>query len=172
MNTIIETDRLILRPFTLDDIEDVLAFGSHPEVNRYTGDDSIDTKEAARNVIVNTWFSDYEKYGYGRLATIYKADSKLIGFSGLKYLPEFDETDLGYRYLPEYWGKGIATEASIALLDYGFNVLKLKKIIGTTLPDNVASSRVLEKVGMKLIRQEPYGDEGQLWNWFEIEDLR
>ncbi len=94
-------------------------------------------------------YPDFEKYGFGRWACVLKGEKKVIGFAGLKFLPEREEIDLGYRFLPEHWGKGLATEASQASIDFGFNILKLKRIIGLVLPKNKASIRVLEKVGMK-----------------------
>jgi RimJ/RimL family protein N-acetyltransferase len=65
-----------------------------------------------------------------------------------QYLPEFDEVDLGYRFLPQYWGQGLATEACAASIDFAFQVLGLARVIGLVLAENVASIRVLEKVGM------------------------
>ena len=107
MSIIIETERLILREFVESDFEAVFGFNSNPEVQRYTGDVILETKDQANKIIKDVWFEDYKKYGYGRWAVIYKEDGKLIGFAGLKYLPELDETDIGYRILPEYWGKGL-----------------------------------------------------------------
>ena len=68
--------------------------------------------------------------------------------AGLKYLPEWEEVDLGYRLLPEYWGRGLATEASLASLRYGFETLQLSRILGLVHPANVRSIRVLEKCGL------------------------
>ena len=73
----------------------------------------------------------------------------MVGFCGLKYLTDLKEVDVGYRFLPEYWGRGLATEACAASLEFGFNTLGLDQIIGLVLPGNAASSRVLEKVGMQ-----------------------
>lgn len=168
MNLVLETDRLLLRRFELQDYKDVYTFGSNEEVNRYTGDVPISSYENAKKLIYDVWLNDYENYGYGRLAVIHKADNKLIGFAGLKFLPELNETDLGYRLLPRYWGKGLATEASQKIVDYGKNDLRLKRIIGIAMAENPASSRVLEKVGFKWYKVDGYdGDEGE-HNWYEI----
>lgn len=152
--TLIQTERLILREFTLDDAEDVLAFASHPEVTRYTGDAGLVTCiEDATRVITDTWFVDYSKHGFGRLAVVDKQTGRVIGFCGLKYLHELDEIDIGYRFLPEYWGRGIATEAAHAAMRHGREVLNLKNIIGLVMPDNIASHRVLEKIGLQKAEQ-------------------
>jgi RimJ/RimL family protein N-acetyltransferase len=81
-----------------------------------------------------------------------------------------DEVDLGYRFLPQYWGRGLATEASVVCLAYGFDVLGLERIIGITMPENLASMRVLEKVGME--RQEPILCEGEPAELFTIDVKR
>lgn len=146
----IETERLILREFVLDDAQAVFEFGSHPEVTRYTGDAGLIQSIAdARRVIVNTWHVDYRERGFGRLAVVDKATQRVIGFCGLKYLGDLQEVDLGYRLLPEFWGRGLATEAGRAVLDDGHERLGLKAIIGLILPENVASRRVLEKLGFR-----------------------
>ena len=120
----IETDRMILRKFSIDDYQSVYEFGSNVEVQKYTGDEILTSPNQAKAIIKEVLFSDYKKYGYGRLAAIFKPENKIIGFAGLKYLPEFEKTDIGFRFLPEYWGKGIATEVSVAIIRYGFEILK------------------------------------------------
>lgn len=169
MNITIETKRVLLRPFKLSDAADVFEFGSNKEVCKYTGDPPLKSIEQAISLIKNVWFSDYEKYGYGRLAVVYKAENKVIGFAGLKYLPEFDKTDIGYRFLPKYWGKGLATEVSKEILKYGFTYLKLNEIIGIADPINVASCKVLEKIGLSLYKKDTYLiDDKLVCNWYKI----
>ena len=75
---------------------------------------------------------------------------------GLKYLSDLNAVDVGYRFMPEYWGNGIATEACIASLDFGFGRLALNEIIGIVMPENTASIRVLEKSGMQFRRHFEY----------------
>ena len=79
--------------------------------------------------------------------------NEFIGFAGLKYLDDMDEVDLGYRFAKEYWGKGIATEAAKACVDYGFNKLGLSRIIAMVLPQNKGSIRVLEKLNFKFEKE-------------------
>jgi [ribosomal protein S5]-alanine N-acetyltransferase len=132
-NTLIETERLVLRPFKMGDEEAVLRFCSHPEVQRLTGDRLRTTIKEAKDLITDVWLQDYEKYGYGRFAVIDKASQELIGFNGIKYHPHMKETDLGYRFLPEFWGKGIATESSQAIIAHAFENFSLSKILGFTM---------------------------------------
>jgi len=169
MNQKIETDRIILREFTIADYKDVYAFGSNLEVQKYTGDKIIESLNEAKELIKNVWYEDYKKYGYGRWAVIYKPENKIIGFAGLKYLPEFKETDIGFRFLPEYWGKGIATEVSIEIIKYGFEKLNLHKIVGIAIPDNIGSCKVLEKIGLSFYKIDEYDGDGKEYNWYKID---
>lgn len=166
MKTLIETERLLLREITLNDTAEMFQMYSNPEVQKYTGEPlmaSIEEMEQAIQVRI----VDYQKFGYGRWATFRKSDMQFIGWAGLAYLPEFDEIDLGYRFLPEYWGMGFATEASEAILTYGFDTLKLKRIIAIAMKENKASTRVMEKVGMAFDKFAPYenGGEDVAWYW-------
>lgn len=146
----IETQRLKLRKFELSDAEAVLKFSSHPEVSRYTGDaGKVMNLDQAKNLIINVWHSDYEKYGYGRLALIDKQSDQVIGFCGLKYLEDFKMTDLGYRMLPEFWGRGYATESSRAVLEYAKDKMNFSELMAMAAVENKASQNVLLKLGFK-----------------------
>ncbi len=170
MSTIIETDRMILRRFIASDYPAVYAFNSNKEVQKYTGDTLIQSEAAAKDLIANVSEADYRLYGYGRWAAVHKASNQVIGFAGLKYLPELAETDIGFRFLPEYWGKGIATEVSKEIIAYGFDHLKLKRIIGIAMPDNIGSCRVLEKIGLQFYKVEDYDGDGGVYRWYKISE--
>lgn len=145
----IETERLLIRPFTVEDIEPAYQMNLDAEVNRYTADGGVVSKQEVERRIVENVIGDYTKYGYGRLAVEWKADKKFIGFTGLKYLEDMKEVDLGYRFVQAYWGRGIATEAGRASVKLGFEALGLSKIIALVLPENTGSTRVLEKLHFK-----------------------
>lgn len=142
-----ETARLEHRSFTVEDAKSFFAFNSHPDVMRFTGEPPLSSLAAAREAIAN--HRDFDDVGYGRWACILKETQAVIGFCGLKYLTDLNEVDVGYRFLPEFWGRGLATEACAASLEFGFTTLHLDQIIGLVLPGNTASTRVLEKVGMQ-----------------------
>ena len=163
-----ETERLLMRAFEPKDVAAFYQLASHPEVIRYTGEPACESLEAAAAAIAA--YPDWTDPGYGRWATIYKPEGRIIGFAGLKYLDDLEEVDLGYRFLPEYWGRGLATEASRACLRYGFGALELERIIGLTDPANTASMRVLEKVGM--VRGEPFLYDGEPAEYFALERAR
>jgi len=166
VKNLIETERLLLREITLDDKEGLFKLYANPEVQKYTGEPVVESIEEIEKAI-KIRISDYKKYGFGRWATILKNGMQFLGWAGLAYLPEFDEIDLGYRFLPEYWGSGIATEASRAILNYGFDHLELKKIIAIAMKENKASIRVMQKIGMEFDKFAPYeeGSEDAIWYW-------
>jgi RimJ/RimL family protein N-acetyltransferase len=149
---ILETERLLLRQLDEDDAEQFYQLGRDPEVNRYTFDPCLTSLDEALAVLRARPMADYQKYGFGRWACILKDQGQFIGWAGLKFLDDLQEVDLGYRLLREFWGKGLATEASRAAVAYGFDKLGLKTIIGLVDPANVASVRVLEKCGLSYER--------------------
>lgn len=170
MSTIIETPRIILRRFKIEDYQAVYEFNSNEEVQKYTGDELVASPERAKELIKSISLKDYELYGYGRWAVIYKEDdNRVIGFAGLKYLPEIQETDIGYRILPEYWGRGITSEVSKEIIKYGFEVLKLNRIIGIAMPENEASWKILEKIGLTFYKMDEYPNEGGSYKWYKLE---
>ncbi len=168
---LIETKRLQMREFCIQDAVSVLEFSTHPEVTKYTGDEGIiRTIEDAKQVIEDIWISEYKKYGYARYALIHKRDKKLIGFCGIKYEPDIlgpgiGCPDIGYRILPHYWGQGLGTEAVRACLHYAREELGLTKIIGEVDVKNVASNKLLKKLGFSLVEQ--YQKEGSKINRYE-----
>lgn len=161
---IIETENLLIREITLDDAAELFKLHANPEVQKYTGEPIVKSIEEIEKAIAGRMI-DYKKYGFGRWAVVLKNGKYFVGWAGLAYLPEFDEVDLGYRLLPEYWGLGIATEASRAILRYGFNTLQLNKIVAIALKEHEASIRVMEKVGMEFEKLAPYeiGSEDAVW---------
>jgi RimJ/RimL family protein N-acetyltransferase len=115
---------------------------------RFLHDPAPNSLEHARQLLRDHPIADYRKFGFGRWAVILKSTGENIGFAGLKFLPELQEVDIGYRLLSEHWGKGIATEASRPAIAYGFDMLGLDQIIGLVDPENVASVNVLKKLGL------------------------
>jgi len=146
VNTIATTGRLVLREMTSDDAEHAFRLNSDPEVVRHTGDGPFASVEAAREFLAA--YQDYKLHGFGRWAVVRRSDSVWLGWCGLKRHANGD-VDLGYRLLREYWGQGYATEAGRACLQLGFGRFELETIIGRVARENIASVRVLEKLGMR-----------------------
>jgi ribosomal-protein-alanine N-acetyltransferase len=153
MSVIIETERLLLRTFTEDDASLIYELNLDPEVTRYTLDPITDVAHA-KKILNEVILPQYTLYGHGRWAVHLKTTLEFIGWCGLKFRPERNEIDLGYRFRKIFWGNGYATEAAYACLNYGFEKLNLSEIIGRALPENLGSIRVLEKCGMEYTGEE------------------
>ncbi|NOR21055.1 MAG: GNAT family N-acetyltransferase [Xanthomonadales bacterium] len=147
IRTSLETPRLRLRLFTLDDVQIMYTLSTDPDVIKYADTPAKDMAEARQRLKEGPLY-DYEKYGYGRFAVELKETGEVIGFCGIKYLPEIDLPEVGYRYLKEYWGKGIGTEAAKACVEFARQDLDIKKLIALIIPENIASIKVAEKLGM------------------------
>jgi RimJ/RimL family protein N-acetyltransferase len=142
-----ETTRLALRPLTFDDLDVVYRLDSDPEVMRYIIPPRTyeGTREYLQEVIDN-----YVAFpGLGRWAVIEKSTGAFVGIHLLKHLEASGHIEVGYRFLPQYWGLGYATEMTQALVQYGFEQLHLQQIVGITNPENAASQHVLEKCGLR-----------------------
>jgi RimJ/RimL family protein N-acetyltransferase len=153
MHIIFETPRLILRRFTEADAPLLLQLNRDHEIVKYVHERTLQTEEEARMIIMNIILPQYERK-LGRWATYTKADNEFIGWCGLKHLPEKNEIDLGYRFIKTAWGKGYGTESATHTLEYGFNTLQIPLITGKAHVENIASLKILEKIGMKFIREE------------------
>lgn len=108
---------------------------------------------------VGRWVAGQEKhwqeYGYGNWGIVPRGATDIIGWAGLQFLPELEETEVGFLLSPEYWGKGYATEAALAALQFGFERFQLNHIIALVHPDNRASQRVIQKCGMTCLETIP-----------------
>ena len=164
MNVIIETPRLLLRTFTVDDAGLIYELNQDPEVTRYTLD-PVKDMDQAREILEKTILPQYALYNHGRWAVHTRPDFSFIGWCGLKTRPELNEVDLGYRFMQSNWGKGYASEAAFASLEHGFKKLGLERVVGRVLPGNQASIRVLEKCGMTYIGEQMV--EGLVHKTFE-----
>ena len=154
----LETARLTLRWFTHDDIGPFNELGTNPRVIRYVGNQPFASLEAARETLERAPLRDYATYGYGRFACVWKHTGEVMGFCGPKFLADSGEVDLGYRFLPAFWGRGLATESSLAVIDYAREQLGLERLVGWVHPDNLPSARVLSKLGFSFERKAAFAD--------------
>ena len=142
----IETERLLFRKFTMDDLDWLCELRSEKEVARYLG--GVQPRENVETRL--RWYLDcYEKHGFGYCVMICKKNSEQIGWAGLQPLDDTGEIELGYGMAREYWGRGIGTEAGKAWLNFGFNKLGFDRITAIAFPENTVSRRIMEKAGMK-----------------------
>lgn len=146
MRVILETKRLRLQEFSAADAIHLFELNNDPEVLKFTGDLPFDSIENAVKFLAN--YSNYKKDGFGRWAVYLKKDNRFIGWCGFRK-NEGEWIDLGFRFLKKEWGNGYATEAAKGCIEFGFNQLGIIEIVGRAVKDNLASIRVLEKVGMK-----------------------
>jgi ribosomal-protein-alanine N-acetyltransferase len=144
----LETPRLQFRRFTPDDLHALAALRSDPDVIKYVGSgrrESIGEVQALLAKVI----AHSEQHGFAPWGLIDKATGKLIGWCGLKYLEDTAEVEIAYGLAKEYWGKGLASEAAAAAMKYGFDRLRVNRIVAVAWPENIASMRVLEKLGMR-----------------------
>lgn len=170
MNLFAETERLLLREFDFCDEHDFFEMDSDPEVHRYIENKPLDSIEQVRDIIRFVQ-SQYVENGIGRWAVVDKKTNECLGWCGLKYfqVPLNDHVDiyeLGYRFKRKHWGKGYATESSIAVLDYGFENLKIDIIYALADVDHSKSLHVLRKLGFEHI--EVFDYDGKPCDWFEL----
>ncbi len=145
MRWILETDRLKLRELGPDDAAFAFELNADPQVVRYTGDEPFASVEAAQAFLAG--YADYRVHGMGRWLVVRKSDGEALGWCGLKRHPT-GEVDVGYRFFRRHWGKGYATEACAACIEYGFRELGLEQIVAHAMVDNAASIRVMVKCHM------------------------
>jgi ribosomal-protein-alanine N-acetyltransferase len=139
----------------MDDLDDLYFIYSHPDLSKYLSNEQplrLDQTRAAINSITESW----QQHNFGVWAVVYKKERKLIGHCGLKFLENTPEVQIGYLLLKDYWRRGLGTEAAAAVLKYGFEVVKLERIVAIAKPENIASRRVMEKVGMKYEKDAYY----------------
>lgn len=149
---IAETERLTLRRLTVDDAEFVFALLNEPSWLRFIGDKGVRTLEDARAYIENGPLAMYQRFGFGLYVTERRTDGVPMGMCGLIKRDGLDDVDIGFAFLPAYWGRGYAFEAAAAVMDYGRNVIGLTRIVAITAPDNESSARLLEKLGLRFDR--------------------
>jgi ribosomal-protein-alanine N-acetyltransferase len=144
---VIETPRLLLREFGDADFAALYAIVSNPETMRFS--DGVESESMAR-VRLAAFRESYAERGFGKWAVETKEEGKIVGYCGFG-VEEFDgqsEPELGFRFLPAVWGLGFATEAAFGCSRYALSVLGLPRYLGFANPANVASVRVLDKIGM------------------------
>ena len=148
------TDRLVLRRFTLDDVDDLFALDSDPLVRRYVEDGEPVTRESAAERIEH-WLGYHERSdSFGFWAAIERSTGRFLGWFHFRPGDGHgdDEPELGYRLATSAWGRGLGTEGAIALIDRGFSTGRVRRVLAETMAVNVGSRRVMEKAGMRLVR--------------------
>lgn len=157
---ILETDRLVLRHFTTDDADFILRLVNEPSFIANIGDRGIRTLEQASTYLENGPIDSYERHGHGLYVVVLKHSLEPIGICGLLRRDTFDDVDLGYAFLPEFWSQGFAFESASAVLKFARCSLGVPRTIALVSPANLASVKLLEKLGFafsELRQLEPLG---------------
>lgn len=145
---VITTERLIFRQLSMNDLNDFYVLENDPQVRKYIPNMYRTTYKECRENLKKHINKYKDNSGLYTWAVILKENREFIGITGMRYLYEISNVEIGIRLLPDYWSKGYATETGKSLLQYAFQVLGLHEIIAMALPDNEKSMKSLENVGM------------------------
>lgn len=163
---VLDTARLRLRRLGLDDAAFILRLVNDPDWLRYIGDKQVRSLEAARGYIVNGPQVSYARFGFGLWLVERNDDATPIGLCGLIKRDALDDVDLGFAFLPAFRGQGYAFEAAAAVVRHARATLALPRLAAITAPDNDASIRLLEKLGLRferMIRIDADGSDTRLF---------
>lgn len=151
----ITTPRLILRAFTEGDLDPLHCILSERDVLRYFPKSEPLSRDRVQKMIVRL-LKHWEERDYGLWAVASRSTGELMGRSGLQYLAETDEVEVDFILGQAFWGQGLATEAGRASLQYGFESVGIRSVVGIVYLENIASQRVLERLGMRFIELKQY----------------
>jgi RimJ/RimL family protein N-acetyltransferase len=154
MHPVLETTRLRLRPPTMLDLEDFCRLTSDPEVMRYLGK-GVRTREETQAVLAAA-IEHWDRHRFGLWVVEDLREETFLGRCGLRYFQDTPDVELSYSFGRPTWGKGIASEAARASLQFGFGRLHLERIIAIAMPENTGSRKVMEKLGMHYEKNATY----------------
>ena len=146
-DAVITTPRLWLRPHAPEDAAFMVELSNNSQVTRYTGDGPLSLADA--QAILASLQDQYATQRAGRFMVVERATGARLGFAGCKWDQDVRSFDLGYRLAPHAWGRGLATEAAAACVHYAWTVLGVDQLVAQVMEENVASQRVLQKLGFQ-----------------------
>jgi RimJ/RimL family protein N-acetyltransferase len=153
MPIFLETERLVLRRFTMDDVDNLVELDSDPDVMRFINGGKPTPRTEVENDILPAFLDYYERFeGFGFWAAIEKSTGEFLGWFHFRPKEVEGDPELGYRLRRSAWGKGYATEGSLALVNKAFTDLGVERVFAETMVVNNASRRVMEKAGLNLMR--------------------
>lgn len=167
MKSRIETERLILREMISSDDVGMFELDSNLEVHRFLGKKPVKDIDESRLMIENL-SKQYAENGIGRWAVILKETNEFIGWSGIKLIADTINNhqnfyEIGYRFMQKHWGKGYATEAGLAFVDFAFNEMKVDVLHAYADAGNEGSRNILGKLGMRYVNSFEYEGEEHIW---------
>jgi [ribosomal protein S5]-alanine N-acetyltransferase len=172
MEVVVESSRLIFRPFKLSDAESMFAMDSNPNVHTYLWQKpAVHIDESIQ--LIEYLHRQYKENKIGRFATFLKETDEFIGWTGIKYINDHVENgqtnfyDYGYRLNKKHWNKGYATEATQAWLQYGFDQMNIQTLNAYTHANNCASNHILGKAGFQEM-ETYFNAENVAWKWWQL----
>jgi RimJ/RimL family protein N-acetyltransferase len=170
MKTLVTT-RLIIRRMSTADAGFILTLLNEPSWVRFIGDRGVRTIDDAKDYIIQGPVAMYASLGFGLCTVELKDSARPVGICGLMKRDYLDAADIGFAFLPEYWGNGYAYEAANAILNFAKADLGLKRVLATTRLDNIASQKLLEKLGLRFERLMGHPDGDRDLRVYAIDDL-
>jgi RimJ/RimL family protein N-acetyltransferase len=157
---VLETDRLVLRRLDAEDAAFILQLVNEPSWLRFIGDKGVRNLDDARRYIREGPVASYERFGFGLFLAELKDTGAPIGMCGLLKRDTLDDPDIGFAFLPAFWGRGFARESASAVMALGRDTFGLKRLLAVTNPDNDRSIRVLEDLGLAYERMVKLSGDG------------
>lgn len=148
--TVLQTGRMALRKLTTADAPFIRELVNEPSWIRYIGERNVRSEDDARSYLERGPIAMYERHGFGLWLCESRQTGEPLGICGLIKRDTLEDVDIGFAFLPRFWGQGYAHESAAAVLAYGREVLVLDRIVAITSPDNEPSIRLLEKLGFAL----------------------
>lgn len=165
-----ETERLLLKPISADDAGLILELYNSPKFIEFIGDRNIRTVEDAENYIVEKFLPQIERLGFGNYLIVRKSDGVKIGAVGIFEREGLDVHDIGFSFLPEFEGQGYGFESASKLLKTAFSEFGLKKISAITTQNNFSSQRLIEKLGLRYLKNVNLPNDDEELLYYEIEN--
>jgi RimJ/RimL family protein N-acetyltransferase len=159
MKYILTTERLVLREFTEEDDLFIIELVNTEDWLKYIGDKNIKTRQQAKEYLVKGPIKSYQENGYG-LFLVELKDSKIpIGMCGIINRPTLENPDIGFAFLPQYVGQGFGYEIAQSTINYAQNELRINKVLAITIPENLASIKLLTKLGLKFQKSIKFSND-------------
>ena len=158
---VLETERLVLRRLSTDDAPFLLELLNEPSFLRHIGDKGVRTEADARRYVETGPLASYERFGFGLWRVELKDGGEPIGMCGLLKRDALKDADVGFAFLPRYWRRGYALESASAVVAFAREAFGLSRVVAITAADNVASIRLLEKLGFRFERMARVPEDGK-----------
>lgn len=168
----IETERLMLKPMSIEDADLIFELYNSPRFIEFIGDRNIRTSQDAENYITEKFLPQLEKSGYGNYLIVTKSDQQKIGAVGIFNRDGLDVQDIGFSFLPEFEGKGYGFEAASKLLEIAFSDFGCTKISAITSKENIASQNLIKKLGLTYRKKVQLPGEDVELLYFDIDKIK